>query len=176
MYKCRTGTEKNTRLSLYDVNINIFKQFDAQSKQSAMLSLQSSELASTCPLTRKRVLLPQIPGEGAHSLAGEGAGGANSDEGTDTLVLQVQYNPSTSIAKKPSDRPIRRHLQQDQYLVIYHLDWLLCTRNPHPPPPPFYLAQLCPLTKMFRAYSPVINIRPLASNAPSPPENRGEGE
>jgi hypothetical protein len=58
MYKCRTGTEKNTRLSLYDVNINIFKQFDAQSKQSAMLSLQSSELASTCPLTRKRVLLP----------------------------------------------------------------------------------------------------------------------
>ncbi len=28
-------------------------------------------------------------------LASEGAGGANSDEGTDTLVFLVKYNPST---------------------------------------------------------------------------------
>ncbi len=31
-----------------------------------------------------------------HSLVGDGLGGANSDEGTDTLVLSVQYNPSTT--------------------------------------------------------------------------------
>ncbi len=30
-------------------------------------------------------------GRGKHSLAGEGAGGANSDEGTGTLVLLVKY-------------------------------------------------------------------------------------
>ncbi len=55
-----------------------------QSIQSARLSLQSSELA---PLTHKRVLPPLwFPG-GTHWLAGEGVGGANSDEGTDNLVL-----------------------------------------------------------------------------------------
>ncbi len=31
---------------------------------------------------------------GTHSLAGERVGGANSDEGTDNLVLQLQYNLS----------------------------------------------------------------------------------
>jgi hypothetical protein len=40
------------------------------------------------PLTRKRVLPPPFgSGGGTHSLAGEGAGIANSDEGTDTLAL-----------------------------------------------------------------------------------------
>ncbi len=40
------------------------------------------------PLTRKGVLPPLwFQGDGTHSLAGEGAGGANSDEGTDTLEI-----------------------------------------------------------------------------------------
>jgi hypothetical protein len=43
------------------------------------------------PLTPHRGLPSPPPfgskGDGTHALAGEGAGGANSDEGTDTLVL-----------------------------------------------------------------------------------------
>jgi hypothetical protein len=63
-----------------------------QSRQSAWLSLQSSELVPR-PLTRKRASEgppppPLIPRWETHSPAGEGAGGAHSsDEGTDTLVL-----------------------------------------------------------------------------------------
>jgi hypothetical protein len=34
-------------------------------------------------------------GSQAHLLAGEGVGGPNADEGTDTLVLFVYYNLST---------------------------------------------------------------------------------
>jgi hypothetical protein len=46
------------------------------------------------PLTRKRVLLPLNPlGSETHSLGGKGGGG-NADEGTNTLVLYVCYNPS----------------------------------------------------------------------------------
>jgi hypothetical protein len=37
-------------------------------------------------------------GSKTYSLAGEGVGRPNSDEGTDTLVLYVNYNPSTSLA------------------------------------------------------------------------------
>jgi hypothetical protein len=94
---------------------------DLKSIQSARLSVQSSELG---PLTCKRVLLRPIwiqgedthslAGEGdgtqfrrrdrhsrtlgilyTHYLAGEGVGNPISDEGTDTLVLYVYYNPST---------------------------------------------------------------------------------
>jgi hypothetical protein len=54
-----------------------------QSRQSARLFLQSSELRLPHPLTRRRVCPPLVQGEGAHSLAGEGGwGGPNSDEGT----------------------------------------------------------------------------------------------
>ncbi len=61
----------------------------AQSIQSARLYVHSSELGPTTPLTRKGVLiLPLLGRRGeTHSLAGEGIGGPNSDEGTDTLVL-----------------------------------------------------------------------------------------
>jgi hypothetical protein len=56
------------------------------SRKSARLSLKSSEVApparESCPPS------PLLPGGEAHSLAGEGAEGAKSDEGTDTLVLQ----------------------------------------------------------------------------------------
>jgi hypothetical protein len=49
------------------------------------------------PLTRRWVLPPPLCSRegGTHSLAGEGAGGANSDVETDTLVFKVKYNPST---------------------------------------------------------------------------------
>jgi hypothetical protein len=55
--------------------------------------------APSTPYPRKRVLLPLLGLRGeTHSRAGEGVGGPNSDEGTDTLVLYnlyVYYNPST---------------------------------------------------------------------------------
>ncbi len=65
----------------------------AQSRQSARLSLQSSEPhGSPRPLTRK---LPPPPfgSKGGDTLAWgkELVGGANSDEGTDTLVLWISY-------------------------------------------------------------------------------------
>jgi hypothetical protein len=57
--------------------------------QSARLSLQSSELALPAPSPASKCCPSPFwfQGGGTHSLAGEGAGGANSDEGTDTLVL-----------------------------------------------------------------------------------------
>jgi hypothetical protein len=42
------------------------------------------------------VLFPPLDPRGeTHSLAGEGVGEPNSDEGTDTLVLYAYFNPST---------------------------------------------------------------------------------
>jgi hypothetical protein len=59
--------------------------------KSARLSVYLSELG---PLIRKRVLLPPLSPRGeTHSLAGDG--GPNSNQGTDTLVLYVYYNPPT---------------------------------------------------------------------------------
>jgi hypothetical protein len=64
-----------------------------QSIQSARLSLRSSELALPAPSSAGELLgvAPPPPlaprGEGTHSLEGEGVGGANSDEKTDTLVV-----------------------------------------------------------------------------------------
>jgi hypothetical protein len=71
-----------------------FHSVDLKSIQSARLSVQSSELG---PLTCKRVLLRPlwIQGEDTHSLPGEGVGGPDSDEGTNTLVLYTIYKPST---------------------------------------------------------------------------------
>jgi len=56
----------------------------AQSRQSAMLFLQSSELGPP-PHPQPSVSPPLVPG-GTHSLAGERVGGPKSDEGTDTAV------------------------------------------------------------------------------------------
>jgi hypothetical protein len=57
--------------------------------QSARLSLQSSELGPTPPPPHPQASVspPLVPGGGTHSLAGEGVGGPNSDEGTDTVVF-----------------------------------------------------------------------------------------
>ncbi len=78
-------TQKNPGW-LFLWGFKILEMFLLQSIQSARLSVQSSEL---CPST-----LLWVQG-GKHSLAGEGVGGPNSDEGTNTLVLYVYYNPST---------------------------------------------------------------------------------
>ncbi len=43
------------------------------------------------PLTHKRVLLPLWVQGGIHTHLGEGVGGPNSDDRTDTLVLKVYY-------------------------------------------------------------------------------------
>ncbi len=57
----------------------------------------SSEFGPPHPLTRKQVLPPPPMGpRGETPTFGEvGVRGPNSDEGTDTLVLYVSYNPST---------------------------------------------------------------------------------
>jgi hypothetical protein len=58
----------------------------AQSIQSARLSLQSSVLAPALSPASECCPLPRlITGGGTHSLAGEGMGGPNSDEGTATF-------------------------------------------------------------------------------------------
>ncbi len=52
------------------------------------MSVPSSELGPSPPPSQASVSPPLDPkGEGQHSLAGEGVGGPNSDEGTDSLVL-----------------------------------------------------------------------------------------
>ncbi len=63
-------------------------------RQSARLFLQSSELRlpHPHPLTRRRVCSPPPLVQGGYTLtAGEGVGGPNSDEGTDTMVLLSTY-------------------------------------------------------------------------------------
>jgi hypothetical protein len=55
---------------------------EIQSRQSTKLSLQSSKLGLPHPLTRRRMCTPSpflVPGGRAHSLAGEGVGGPNSN-------------------------------------------------------------------------------------------------
>ncbi len=66
---------------------------EGQSRQSARLFLQSSELGLPQPLTRRRVCPPLLVGGGGggNSLAGEGVVGPNSVEGTDTVVLLPPY-------------------------------------------------------------------------------------
>jgi hypothetical protein len=58
--------------------------------QSARVSCRSSDLAPPSPLPLVCVP-PQDPkgGGGTHSLLGKGVVGANSDEGTDTMVLCI---------------------------------------------------------------------------------------
>jgi hypothetical protein len=78
----------------------------------ARLSVQSSELGPPQLLTHKGVLLlpPLGPRGETHSLAGEGLGGPNSDEGTYTLVLYVYFNPSTDFASSRYVRPIKKNI------------------------------------------------------------------
>ncbi len=63
------------------------------SVQSARLSLQSSKIAPFRPPHPQASVapLPLVPGGGTHSLAGEGAGGANSDEGTGQRLCYSRY-------------------------------------------------------------------------------------
>ncbi len=59
-----------------------------QSRESARPFLQLSKFGVPHPLTRRRVCPPPFgSGGGTHALAGEGAGGPNSDEGRDTVVI-----------------------------------------------------------------------------------------
>jgi hypothetical protein len=64
--------------------VKIIISIQAQIRQSARLFLQSSELG---PLSRKRVYPPGTKRVETHSPAGEGVGGPNSDEGTDSVAL-----------------------------------------------------------------------------------------
>ncbi len=59
-----------------------------QSRQSARLFLQSSDLGPPTLSPAGNCVPPPFSSvEGAHSLRGEGVGGPNSDEVTDTVVL-----------------------------------------------------------------------------------------
>ncbi len=74
---------------------------------------------SSCPnrvppktLTRKWVLLPLWVQGGRHTTCGEGGGGPNSAEGTDTLLIYVQYtvySPASTIGTYFFNQ--RRHLK-----------------------------------------------------------------
>ncbi len=67
---------------------------EAQSIRSARLSLQSSELGPPTPSPASECCSPHLgPSGGTQSLAGDGAGGADSDEETDTLVLRYRIIP-----------------------------------------------------------------------------------
>jgi hypothetical protein len=61
--------------------------------QTVRFSVQSSELGllTLSPAYEYCSFPPLGPGGEAHSLAGQGMVGPNSDEGTDTLVLCVYY-------------------------------------------------------------------------------------
>jgi hypothetical protein len=57
-----------------------------------LVFLSSRRIGHTNPLTREQVLLPSLwvqRGGETHSLAAEGMGRTNSDEATDTLVIDV---------------------------------------------------------------------------------------
>ena len=58
----------------------------SQSRHIARLSLQASKLGSPTPSVAGEC---SGPGGGTHSLAGEGVGGPNSDEGRDAVVLYI---------------------------------------------------------------------------------------
>ncbi len=78
--------EKNLRLTFLLFSwFNIVVQYS--SRQSAMLSLQSSELGPPAPSPEGECCPPPLVPGGAHSLAGEGVGGPTSDEGTGTVEL-----------------------------------------------------------------------------------------
>jgi hypothetical protein len=87
-----------------------------QSRQSANLFLKSSELGLPQPLTRRRVL-----GGGASSLAREGLGESQFDEGTYTVVLFIY----TYFVDGKFGR-LRIHIE---------ITGLQCTLS-HPPPAP----------------------------------------
>ncbi len=61
----------------------------AQSRQSAKLFLQSSELGLPQPLTRRRECPPWLWGEGHTRWRGRSCESPNSDEGTYTVVLFI---------------------------------------------------------------------------------------
>ncbi len=73
--------------------------YTPQSRQSARLFLQSSELGLPQPLTRRRVCSPPhplVPGGGAHSPWRErGWESPNSNEGTYTTCAQPTVRPSS---------------------------------------------------------------------------------
>ncbi len=78
----------------------------AQSRRSARLSLQSSELAPpAAPLHPQTSVAPPPPKGGTHSLAGEeSVAGGSQFERRDTgqalcMVLEVQHNPSTCVGR-----------------------------------------------------------------------------
>ncbi len=73
----------------------ILRIVSALSIQSAKLYIQSSELGPVPPYPQESVTPPLWVQGGRHTrLRGRG-GGPNSDDGTDILVLYVNYNPST---------------------------------------------------------------------------------
>jgi hypothetical protein len=72
--------------------------YKPQSKQSARLSIQSSELGTRTPSPPRECCSPSFWIKGGDTLV-RGGGlrgwGPYSDDRTDTLVLQVYYYPST---------------------------------------------------------------------------------
>jgi hypothetical protein len=105
------------------------RKFASHNRQSARLFLQSSELGLPHPHTRRRVCPPPLHWLEGYTLAcGEGVGGPNSDEGTDTVV------PSIACEYVLSDLHHGRRISIDEQWTLYILcRWIWL---PSPPPPP----------------------------------------
>jgi hypothetical protein len=76
---------------MYFIQSTLYNVHTVHHRVDRVLGLFSSRpIWAPHPLTRKRVCPPPLVPRGeTHSLAGEGLGGPNSDEGTDTVVLLV---------------------------------------------------------------------------------------
>jgi hypothetical protein len=85
---CRVGGFVR-KFHTIDTSLSFFIE-DTQSRQSAKLFLQFSELGFPHPLTRKRVCPPLwFRGEGGTLACGRGVGESQIRRGTDTVVLYI---------------------------------------------------------------------------------------
>jgi hypothetical protein len=90
VFRMRKDTSIIPCSALISRSLQYSPQGSVQSKQSAKLFLQPSELELPHPLTRRRVCTPPPLGSGgAYSLARGGWGSPNSDEVTALVVLWV---------------------------------------------------------------------------------------
>ncbi len=109
----------------------------SQSRQSAKLFLQSSELGLPQSLTRRRVRPPPLRfwGEGQTRWREKGWGSPNSDEGTHSVVLFIYIGTLCGVmgwgvrcgkrGREYSSQPVRRYWTADHRQSCPNMIWLL---------------------------------------------------